>query len=1214
VAIGEPDPQNGGQLEAKGSVWHTWVAPASGYIAAHITRTTTDKSQWYRIGVWEGTDQSNLKHVRAFNAVQTYNAQPAIRYYEVRAGMTYKFQVIRDSWQTWGEYTLNIAEYLEYNEWDHVIDGFTSMTTTPGYPSFGTGGVMTMTGAQVDGGGVGIPDLLNVLPQYGTVDLGTDTPKWGREVRIHFDLRVVGGQVLARQLWWGGDDWNFTNAASNDHVNLTMNRLGLLRMRDINGAQVMLLSLAPGSKGENLFELYGGGVSGSGGNKITVPWSSVGAAGPQNDTGWVSVELVIIAGTHFDSGDPTWTPELYIDGRPVGPNVNSSNQASSWAYYIGKQIRYVDFGMYRHPSMILANDQHYAENNEAWTYQMRRMRVTNKVPHEAYDMEYAGDAGVFQFDGFASQVGWTDTFWNYSSGPTYGSYRAKYSKSAFDSVSTVGAAPGGKSGGTFRTSSYAQHSRVTYSMQRGSRRVYGFSLYAAQLPASKVGIAGFTQYSSSGVPTATAGGMGALTLDGTGELRIRPYNLGDFCVAHLQEATWYWIEVHVDAEVMWDVRCSVYINGTFFGTFSNVDTWSDVFNGEYVQGAPFPGQHDIEQYLAWGSNWAYQFNSSAVANPVPHDLHFTTLVAARGAPGAAIGPMQTKAIPAATAVTGHHIPDEPVNPADYMDLLDAQGDVQWKLHSWMHEWITGPYTVVIPDGKTEGKGNNTGLPRFWEAYFVLQGTHPLLISGNGPYQFTMTGQSVPVDAVVTGIQVTAPAGTARLIKNGVAVGNSYTEAGSYGGPEDMWGTSWTPIEINSLNFGVQLDVPSTLEGVRVKVYFADQGSPGNIGRGGTNVYLPPTGLFNLYGDSITVEMFVTGNASTAGFGWWTNGEFSLNQSGGQPNPPSGTPSQRWTSCYPLWLWQARSGNKWVEIKCGGVAGNSITTPGLRYVRNPLVYPRFAWSANDGASYTWIYPGEDESENHIGGDVGSVVETNVLFTDNTAVFDRYLCHDGSWASGLNQDRPTASPAYRYMYWHIKFNGGSSGDSEIFAANFWARFRGNSGHPTTSKTGTAQFRAHIRASNNNEKRQIGTFTGISGQTVTSRLTRPRSAHGEPWTTGDFNDMELSVGYFNANVSATEVLYSDQSKGAAIYAMTWEILVPAAVEPPPSPCLQLIDLSMARTVSGTGDAVGGTLPGVDLSDAKFASGVGDEISTNTGIDLSDTLFASGAAPPEE
>lgn len=1218
IQPGEPDPAGTVLPAGSGTVWHKYVAPASGFIDAWVTRPdTTDIYQQYPIGVWEGASLTNSILVTSPEyPTRGPGTKPSLCRYEVREGQTYWIQVIRRPYMTWGNYTLHLNEYLEYNDWSLDTDGFTSTTGSPVV----SGGLMTCTGSQA------ISDSLSVLPQYGTIDLGADTPKWGREVRIHFEVRIIGGQVLMREMWYGGDSWSHTTAASNDHINLTTRTLGLWRARDVDGTHVLAMSLRPNSdNGENIIELRGPSKT------ITGSFASLGVGGPQHDTGWISVETVLSCmnssnyndGTFLYGGNypPEWRAEVFIDGKPIGPLLDSNQNITGWGGYNGKQIRYLDFGMYRHPSAgpvwdTYLRDQRYVENNEAWTYQMRRLRVTNIVPHEPFDVGFAGNAGVFEFDGFVSDVMWNENTINYAGGPRSGSYRHGFRASQYGGANTIGAAPGGKPWGAMRLNQPSGHTgNIWYGHQWSSRRVYGMSLYAASFPADQIEFAGYNTHITlpNLVGYQTATGMGTLLLDETGQLRIRPYGQKTFCVAQLQTNSWYWIEVHVDAEVMWNVKCTVYINGVLFGTYSSGKTWSDTST---IYAPTFPAQYLAQIYLCFGDYWGYAFNSTTISPTHPQrDMYLTNLVAGRGNPVAAIGPLQAKAVAAVTDVAGHHLPDQPAGPAYEMNLLDAEGDIQWKLHSWMHEYQAGPFNVVIPAGETEKSvWTYAGLPRFWEAYFRLQATTPREMTGSGPYQFTMLGQSVPVDNAIAGIEVRAPAGTAQLMKNGTPVGNSYSTSGYYGGPEDLWGTTWTPQEINALNFGVQLSVSAPLLDVKVKVYFADEGGPENIDRGGMTtggIDLPPTGLYNLYGDSLTAEMWVTGTANSASFGWWSGGEFQLGRGGGQANPPSGTPTQRWASIYPLWLWQAR-GDKFPEITAGGTPGQSVTATDYRIVRNPLVYPRFAWSADNGATWTWVYPGEDVSANYIGSDVGNATETAAFFTDNCGSLDRYLCHTGQWDSGLIQERPTATPAYRYMYWHTKFVGSTSADTSIVAVNLWARFRGCSGHPKTDRNAAGQFKAFIASDEGT--RRIGTFNGTAGITTLQRFTRARKTNGEAWTTAAFNNMMLNVGYHNAVLKDVEDHYSNQSKGAAIYALTWEILVPAPADPPPSPCLQLIDLSMARTVSGSGDEPGGAPAGVDLSDVKFTSGSGDEPAGNVGIDLSDTLFATGAGPPEE
>jgi len=89
--------------------------------------------------------------------------------------------------------------------------------------------------------------------------------------------------------------------------------------------------------------------------------------------------------------------------------------------------------------------------------------------------------------------------------------------------------------------------------------------------------------------------------------------------------------------------------------------------------------------------------------------------------------------------------------------------------------------------------------------------------------------AVPLDAVIVGImvewerQATVLSATvdaaSRLVKNGAPVGDDRSAAGnwpttdafqSYGGSTDLWGTSWTPAEINAAGFGAALSCSALL--------------------------------------------------------------------------------------------------------------------------------------------------------------------------------------------------------------------------------------------------------------------------------------------------------------------------------------------------------------------------------------------------------------------
>lgn len=142
-------------------------------------------------------------------------------------------------------------------------------------------------------------------------------------------------------------------------------------------------------------------------------------------------------------------------------------------------------------------------------------------------------------------------------------------------------------------------------------------------------------------------------------------------------------------------------------------------------------------------------------------------------------------------------------------------------------------------------------------------TYPL---GSAATSNTLTasnfGFSIPSTASITGITVriyrfasstnTLRDATVQLQKSGSAVGSNYADtgsywstssssSGSYGGSSDLWGTTWTPADLNASSFGVRLAVKNyssssrtpSVDQVTVSVSYVD--SPGSIGTSATPV-------------------------------------------------------------------------------------------------------------------------------------------------------------------------------------------------------------------------------------------------------------------------------------------------------------------------------------------------------------------------------------------
>ncbi|HJS20460.1 MAG TPA: Ig-like domain-containing protein, partial [Anaerolineales bacterium] len=149
---------------------------------------------------------------------------------------------------------------------------------------------------------------------------------------------------------------------------------------------------------------------------------------------------------------------------------------------------------------------------------------------------------------------------------------------------------------------------------------------------------------------------------------------------------------------------------------------------------------------------------------------------------------------------------------------------------------------------------------------------------------TNFGFSIPTDATINGISVEmnrwASAGnvsddTVQLFKAGSLVGEDKAADGNwdtvtstvvtYGGASDLWGTTWTPAEINASDFGVTLDLkrggsnPRTanVDYVRITVTY----TPANAA---TTTTVTSSVNPSTYGDSVTFTATVTSTSTPTG--------------------------------------------------------------------------------------------------------------------------------------------------------------------------------------------------------------------------------------------------------------------------------------------------------------------------------------------------------------
>ncbi|MBK8821420.1 MAG: right-handed parallel beta-helix repeat-containing protein [Anaerolineales bacterium] len=179
---------------------------------------------------------------------------------------------------------------------------------------------------------------------------------------------------------------------------------------------------------------------------------------------------------------------------------------------------------------------------------------------------------------------------------------------------------------------------------------------------------------------------------------------------------------------------------------------------------------------------------------------------------------------------------------------------------------------------------------------------------SGYLEGTNYGFDIPLDAAINGITVTIGRhesgtrvgyfdvrdGTVKLLKAGTLVGNNKAATGTewpietavpatYGTTADLWGTTWTPAEINANNFGVALSVISDVnriayvDYVRISVTYTVTMVGSN-----TTVSCGSGTPLVTYGSSITCVATVARGSGpktpTGNVNWTTNGSGNFSAS------------------------------------------------------------------------------------------------------------------------------------------------------------------------------------------------------------------------------------------------------------------------------------------------------------------------------------------------
>lgn len=186
-------------------------------------------------------------------------------------------------------------------------------------------------------------------------------------------------------------------------------------------------------------------------------------------------------------------------------------------------------------------------------------------------------------------------------------------------------------------------------------------------------------------------------------------------------------------------------------------------------------------------------------------------------------------------------------------------------------------------------------------------SQPAVNNNSACLELTNGGFTIPVTAVITGIRVDIRRTTSRtntndanvqLLKGGVKTGtnkanfNGWPQAlttVTYGANGDLWGTTWTPAQINAANFGFSFaalrsggtTAPNIdVDGVEITVYYIDASVYGTVFRDyNANGVMNTTGGMNergVGGVTVTATLangsVVTTTTDNAGFYYFTTAQ------------------------------------------------------------------------------------------------------------------------------------------------------------------------------------------------------------------------------------------------------------------------------------------------------------------------------------------------------
>lgn len=283
--------------------------------------------------------------------------------------------------------------------------------------------------------------------------------------------------------------------------------------------------------------------------------------------------------------------------------------------------------------------------------------------------------------------------------------------------------------------------------------------------------------------------------------------------------------------------------------------------------------------------------------------------------------------------------------------------------------------------------------------------------------------------------------------------------------------------------------------------------------------------------------------------------------------------QHWCAVLNCWALLVNHPTEWIE----GDWDNNDVDSVIYYKRprlliDPLLYPRFALSTTNGATWTWLTdPTTSTTHNYIGDDVSLPTNTGI-WLDNAASLNRI--YESQEAAVLPNWTEVASVAYQTTAWYLEYN---LGDPPIDGARSYNLIVRGSGYNYVPSATQDRVITNLYAQilDDSNRRPLA-YIRLQPEQGIGRGRVPTDAGGGHWDNTTRADHKIRFGFYRGfgqgslgqvglDSSPTSWLCT-QFNGSILNAVQWEALVQAEPGVPATPCaveVPLINSELIRKV---------------------------------------------------